>query len=288
MTFTFAAAPAETTIRPKNSNSANGSKSIGIDPGGWCAIRPVEGSFTWISRRYLKPTENHLAVVRKTMCRPRGQQLQRHPRRGASPAAKGRVGGDSRTAAPRRQGRGRKCLGKNRSALRRIPLGAGEYLDADYLPSDGIRKTTAAGKEKNPESARFRSTVAGEESSHTRILPSRSRLRPRVPERSWIALELELSSMVIEEPTAWSFDSLRGRTNELMDQAQTAVERGRARLLANKIARFDDIKQRQDAVLAMREQTDRSSRLWAGLRPRTPAARGPSPISTAVLTASGS
>ena len=34
----------------------------------------------------------------------------------------------------------------------------------------------------------------------------------------------------------------------LLDQAETAVERGRARLLANKIARFDDIKQRQDAV----------------------------------------
>ena len=33
------------------------------DPGGWCAIRPVEGSFTWVSGRFLKPTGNHLAVV---------------------------------------------------------------------------------------------------------------------------------------------------------------------------------------------------------------------------------
>ena len=74
--------------------------------------------------------------------------------------------------------------------------------------------------------------------------------------------------MLVEEPTAWSFDSLRERTNLLLDQAQTAVERGRARLLANKIARFDDIKQRQDAVLAMRDETDRNSRLWARLRPR--------------------
>ena len=74
--------------------------------------------------------------------------------------------------------------------------------------------------------------------------------------------------MVIEEPTVWSFDSLRQRTNGLLDQAQTAVERGHARLLANKIARFDDIKQRQNAVLAMREETDRTGRLWAGLRPQ--------------------
>ena len=33
------------------------------DPGGWCAIRPVEGSFTWVSGRYLKPTDGNLAVV---------------------------------------------------------------------------------------------------------------------------------------------------------------------------------------------------------------------------------
>ena len=25
------------------------------DPGGWCAIRPVEGSFSWVSARYVKP-----------------------------------------------------------------------------------------------------------------------------------------------------------------------------------------------------------------------------------------
>ena len=54
----------------------------------------------------------------------------------------------------------------------------------------------------------------------------------------------------------------------MLDQAQTAVERGRARLLANKIARFDDIKQRQDAVLAMRDETDRNGRMLARLRPR--------------------
>ncbi len=33
------------------------------DPGGWCAIRPVDGSFAWVASRYLKPTEGGLAVV---------------------------------------------------------------------------------------------------------------------------------------------------------------------------------------------------------------------------------
>jgi hypothetical protein len=81
-------------------------------------------------------------------------------------------------------------------------------------------------------------------------------------------IELDLSAMVVKETAVWSFDSLRDRTNSLLDQAQTAVERGRTRLLANKIARFEDIQQRQEAVLAMRERTDHSSRLWAELRSR--------------------
>ena len=63
-------------------------------------------------------------------------------------------------------------------------------------------------------------------------------------------IDLELSLMVVQEPAVSSFDSLRRRTNVLLDQApQTAVERGNAGLLASKIARFDDIEQRQDAVL---------------------------------------
>jgi SH3-like domain-containing protein len=33
------------------------------DPGGWCAVRPVEGSFAWVAGRYLKPTSAHLAAV---------------------------------------------------------------------------------------------------------------------------------------------------------------------------------------------------------------------------------
>jgi len=81
-------------------------------------------------------------------------------------------------------------------------------------------------------------------------------------------IELDLSVMVVEEPTVWSFDTMRERVDMLLDRAQTAVERGRARLLADKIARFDDIRRRQEAVSAMRDRTDRTSRVLAGLRPR--------------------
>jgi hypothetical protein len=79
-------------------------------------------------------------------------------------------------------------------------------------------------------------------------------------------IELDLSTMVIEEPATWSFDSLRERTDQLLAAAQTAVERGRARLLANRIARFDDIKQRQNTLSAMQRDSERA-RISADLPP---------------------
>ena len=148
-----------------------------------------------------------------------------------------------------------------------------KYLDADY-PRDGVRKTphgrpTSTAAESAPIDRGSPAITAaasrlGCRRPASRFAPARPEARSLSAEEYQAELdriELELSVMVIEEPTAWSFDSLRERTNVLLDQAQTAVERGRARLLANKIARFDDIKQRQDAVLAMRDETDRDSRL---------------------------
>ncbi len=72
--------------------------------------------------------------------------------------------------------------------------------------------------------------------------------------------------MVVEEPTVWSFDAMRIRGESLLDRADTAADRGKARLLLNKIARFEDIKQRYDAITAMREQNAVSNRFLAGLQ----------------------
>jgi hypothetical protein len=134
-----------------------------------------------------------------------------------------------------------------------------------------------------------------------RINPPRA-MRGESPEEYQAELEeldLKLSVMVAEEPSVWSFDRLLSRAETMLDQAQTAIERGRARLLVNKIARFDEIKRRADAVGQVREHTDRrnqqlahSSRQWDAVahpprpddrydgvgrlsRVKTPAAGGP-------------
>jgi SH3-like domain-containing protein len=252
------------------------------DPGGWCAIRPVDGSFSWVSGRFLKPTEDNLAVVTDE---------------GVSVRVGSRFS-DIREVVQVRLQKGETVeilegppqAGRGSSGWFKIAAPAGEfrwvsakYLDANY-PRDGLRKTPPPpGKYVHHRHDHHGDDQAADDSNDSApLIPAEAmaghphHARPGSP-RSLSAkeyqaeldrIDLELSAMLVEEPTAWTFDSVRERTNMLLDQAQTAVERGRARLLANKIARFDDIKQRQDAVLAMRDDIDRNSRLWARLRPR--------------------
>ena len=246
------------------------------DPGGWCAIRPVEGSFTWVSGRFLKPTKHNLAVVTEE-------------------GVAARVGsrfGDTRDViqvrlhkgevvevleSPRDDGRGASQWYKIAPPSGEFRWVSSKYLDAEY-PHDGLRRRHADQPRVGAARRRpHRRTVAPpiHESSEAagESLLARSAMpraiSPKEFQEELERIELELTVMLIEEPTAWSFDSLWDRTNTLLDQSRTAVERGRARQLANKIAKFEDIKRRQEEVLAMRDRTDRDSRLYARLRPGT-------------------
>jgi hypothetical protein len=256
------------------------------DPGGWCAIRPVDGSFTWVSGRYLKPTDDNLAVVTEDGVSTRvGSRFSTIREVVQVRLQKGEVVAILEPP-PRGAGWGENAWFKIAPPSGEFRWVSAKYLDANY-PRDGVRKAPPAEKHAHERAAEEAAETPSSSSAPAAAVattgsdagdaagdPSRTRSsKPRslTAEEYRAELEridLELSVMVIEEPTVWSFDLLRERTNALLDQAQTAVERGRARLLANKIARFDDIKHRQDAVFAMRGQTDRSGRLWDGLRPK--------------------
>lgn len=56
------------------------------------------------------------------------------------------------------------------------------------------------------------------------------------------ALDQDLASMLTEDPTAWSFGSFNKRTDALLNRAGSALERGKVRLLQNKLARFEELK----------------------------------------------
>jgi SH3-like domain-containing protein len=243
------------------------------DPGGWCAIRPIEGSFTWVSSRFLKPTGHNLAVVTEENVQARvGSRLS-----------------DSRDVIQVRLHKGEvvQILGpphgansqrsdSNDAAWVKIAPPSGEFrwVAAKYLdqspPNDGIphpmdpRHSGEAAF--NPPPDAFGKPPHGG--------PGPRAFSPKAYQEELERLDMELSAMLTEEPAKWDFDSLRDRANYMLDQAQTAVERGRARLLANKIARFEDIRQRADAAEQMYERSERSERLLASLRFKDDGGRG--------------
>ena len=73
-------------------------------------------------------------------------------------------------------------------------------------------------------------------------------------------LDLDLSAMVTEDIGAWSFEDLHQRAGDLIERAPTAIERGQARLLLNKIDRFAELKERHDTIEQVRYETQRRDR----------------------------
>jgi len=70
-------------------------------------------------------------------------------------------------------------------------------------------------------------------------------------------IDLALSRMVTEEPRQWNLKPLKLRTEEILSQAPTAVERGRARLLLGRIERFEDVQHRAVALSSAQATIER-------------------------------
>jgi hypothetical protein len=290
------------------------------DPGGWYAIRPPEGSFAWVSGRYLQATgEAGLAKVV-------GDEVA---------ARVGSEFSDIRDVIQVRLHRGEIVevvdkkefgAGPDAGVWYKIapPSGefrwvAGRYVDPDY-PKDGVRKSSAANNPllhptpaSPPVAAEAPRPVRAEEqpavTSAESWTPAKTapqpvspavatvesrRAPPEVtssfgprqfqdPEDAQAAakptrktspeefqeevdkLEVDLSVMLVEEPTVWNFDELSLRAKSLMLQAETAVERGRVRTLLNKIAQSEDIKHRYDLIAQVRTKTERENQQLADL-----------------------
>lgn len=300
------------------------------DPGGWYAIRPPEGSFEWVSGRYLSLGKDGLAEV-------------------TSDGVAARVGShfsDIRDVIQVRLHQGEmvevleeKTFGSDPDSgtWYKIapPSGAFRWVHGKYVdpnsPRQGIRKTSGGpnpltdpqvgqraadqGDHASPrapadqsliEPARLESTEASALSAKTQTAratdhwaPVTSRQatsgrtpqtddasehytneftdRATDPEGSMTArrispeefqaklddVNLDLSMMLVEEPTVWTFDELEVRTRSLLGQAETAVERGRVRLLLRRIDQSRGIKERYDAVGNMETDIARHKRQLA-------------------------
>ncbi|HZZ29531.1 MAG TPA: SH3 domain-containing protein [Pirellulales bacterium] len=246
------------------------------DPGGWYAIRPPQGSFSWVPADAVKPLGEHLAVVEKdhAMCfvgtrfsnardvhqvrLDKGEQveildikqlgdgpdaqtwceiappsgefrwvfskfLDRDPPSGLSHA----IADDSHAAR------------QHAELMGDVPAASPTEWTTKGSGAVATSASAAAGGIAKHESDWRATKGATDDKSAPAVDPFQAELN---------AIDLQVSQIVVDDPATWEFTALRRRTEALLPSADTALERGRVRLVLNRIARFEDVKHRQDLL----------------------------------------
>jgi uncharacterized protein YgiM (DUF1202 family) len=253
------------------------------DPGGWLAIRPLPESYSWISGRFLKPSRDGLAEVTTQGAVARvGSQfsdirevVQVHLDRGEVvevKATKQMGAGDNATTwckitppsgefrwvhakylTSTTAGRSTNPIRDTAAASRQT--GVGENVVRSERPS--VPSTHAGGQAaiapavapRQPSGGGVQLPAGGLQLPAGGLqLPAGSvrQMSPEGFENELDDINTELSIMLAEEPTVWYCDEMQQRCESLMAQAETALERGRARALIGRIAQAGDIKRRID------------------------------------------
>ena len=232
------------------------------DPGGWLAIRPPHGSYSWVSSRHLDVQEDNLAVVNS-------QRVV---------ARVGSAFSDVRDVIQVR-------LEKDEpvelleppmpdSPWCKIAPPAGEFrwIFSKYiqreLPEDLAEDQREAGT-KLREDGNVRLTAGDDEADSPDKRSARAEMADDLARlRELEHVDIELSAIVAKDVSQWSFDELHQRVESAIDAAQDPLERGRARVLLDKLARFDDIKRRHEALRNPRVETPDRGAAGAPLRSR--------------------
>jgi uncharacterized protein YgiM (DUF1202 family) len=272
------------------------------DPGGWYAIRPPEGSYSWVSGEFIKPTHGNFGEVigERVVARvgsvfsdvrdviqvrlDRGEEVEilEAKRFNSGPAAQtwykiAPPAGEFRWVAGKFVARElqtplvREKGPRNNLLLARIDPGNDTELrsEAEWSANRDKRPAGNEGDAPQPRSVyapkRSAERDDREEVSPSRRAPPVTASPPRSGDLNAILdeLEIELSTMVVDQPAAWDFRNLSADAEAVLARAETAVERGRARILLSKIERFDDIRQRTLTVATAQADTDRRNRSLA-------------------------
>src|SRR5262245_57769252 len=275
------------------------------DPGGWYAIRPVEGSFSWVQADCLKPQGERLAVVEKdrAMCfvgtrfssardvhqvrLDKGEQVEildvKQIGEGADaqswcqiapPSGEFRwvfgkfVDREPPTGLSGEKGAGGRAQDSN-DRSRQTRAADREAFNDSAPRGDWTAKGSQASGVRNQESggAGWKSTAGGRGSDDKAPVASSDPFQTDLN-----ALDFDVSKMVADDPGAWEFTALRRRAETLLPRADTAIERGKVRLILNRIARFDDVKRRNDLLAqnnsAIAVTTNRTTSLPADSAPQ--------------------
>ncbi len=218
------------------------------DPGGWFAIRPPKDSFSWVSSRHLQLDGNNLATVTDERVAARVGSRMSDTRDVIQ--VRLHKGETVEVLEPRRNGRnddnGSRAWYKIAPPAGEFRWVSGRFVDPDY-DRDGLRRTAPGGTVDLTGRAVGR--LPGDYGSRRN---GTGRYQKQLDQ-----IDLDLSAMVVEDPSFWELRELRERAETLFNQAETALDQGRARMLVSKIARFEDIKRRKQALAAVRPELAR-------------------------------
>ncbi len=195
------------------------------DPGGWFAIRPPKDSFSWVSSHHLRLDGGNLATVTadRVVARVGSRMsntrdvIQVHLRKGevveVLESPRNRMADDNGSSAWYK-------IAPPAGEFRWIP---GRYVDTDY-DRDGLRRTSTRGTVDLTGQALGRLPGDGfAPPPASRYPTSAAQYQKQLDE-----LDLELSAVIVEDPSFWELSELRQRAETLFNQAETALERGRA------------------------------------------------------------
>lgn len=204
------------------------------DPGGWMAIRPPRGSFSWVKSRQLDVLEDDLAAVNservvarvgskfsnvRDVIQVRLEQDEKveliEPPAADSPWC--------RVAPPAGEFRWIFAKYVERQLPEQLADDERDVGAYEHSTDDAVGPDSAGGDAPAGELARL---------------------------RQFELIDIELSAIVSRDIEQWSFDDLRRRTEAAQQAAQTSLERGRASVLLDKLDRFADIKRRHQDLAA--------------------------------------
>jgi SH3-like domain-containing protein len=267
------------------------------DPGGWYAIRPPEGSFSWVSARYLEVAGDGLGVITgedvvarvgssfsdirdviQVRLKPKERVaiIGEHDGGGqkwykiAPPSGEFRwISADylDRTSPPNGVGKPRrrpKTYFAQQQAEQNPPTVALASHDDPFEPAGTREPAPLSAEEQEPRpiaNRLIREIEAERAAAQTGVgaagETNETAIAPASYEARLKAIDLELATMAAEEPTVWAFDGLKRELETLLAHAATAIQRGEARKLQHQIARLEDIQTRYRQIGSVLDATER-------------------------------
>lgn len=242
------------------------------DPRGWCAIRPLPESTSWVAATDVELRPDGIAVIK----------------RDGTPSRVGTKFRDAQNVVQVRLKRGEAVEVLRTKTIRgrrwlEISPPAGEFRFVEESAVEAPRVTAASEREieretpgepplANTDDPTAKQIVKRQQSKNREIEPAAaletgpevepepgirwagadspsvpsSKSLPRSTSVELADIDLELSAIATEDVESWSLTAVRARAQAALNDAQTALDRGRVRAVISKIERFEEIKRRYD------------------------------------------